>query len=420
MDYLLNKTHKALLKRFDTFSEQLSMLDAISEDANLADSYIKTWIATQRSAIETRKDPKLINYLGKLTRYGYLSHGLLEILSEGIIRLLGQNRFLKYVVPPGYGRSSGKLDVISLCIIRRALSIYSSLADTLFAIQGLGSYPISFAGSAAQKKKYLPKIARGELIPAFAMTEPEAGSDLSSIKTTAIPKKGGYLIRGIKTFITNAGIADLYTVFANVPGKGKKNSMTAFVIETNTKGVFITKRLEMMSPHPIGEIIFDCFIPANSRIGHEGEGMLIAKKTLGIFRTTVGAAAIGLATRALQEAINYTQNRKQFGKYLSDFQGVKFELAEMATDLKACELMVFNSAWQVNHNKASYEPSMAKLIATEKAQTIIDRALQLHGGVGVMKGSIVERLYREIRALRIYEGASEIQKLIIAKKILNQ
>ena len=351
-----------------------------------------------------------------------------------LLRLLAKEGLARYVVPASYGGVHASVDIRSLCLIRRGLARYSALADTMFAMQGLGSYPITLAGSEELKKKYLPRVASGEAVATFALTEPQAGSDAASIQTVAGRDGDCYILDGHKKFISNAGVADFYVVFAKTdPAQGRKG-ISAFVVEKSWPGL-TTQKLEVIAPHPIGEVRLEgCRVPVASRLGQEGEGYSLVMRTLECFRTTVGAAALGLAERALEEALAYAKQRVQFGKTLSEFQGLRFMLAEMATDLEASRLLVFgaarrldqarcaagSSATAIGHDDASLVlgSSMAKLYATERAQQVIDRALQIHGGVGVLRGSVVERLYREVRALRVYEGTSEIQKEIICHQLL--
>ena len=354
------------------------------------------------------------------------------------VRRLGAEGWLRYVVPQRYGGVHENLDVRSVCLIRRGLARYSSLADTMFAMQGLGSYPISLSGSEQLRQRFLPPVARGEWVATFALTEPQAGSDAASIQTLARREGASYVLDGTKRFISNAGIADFYVVFAKTdPAQGRRG-ISAFVVERNSPGLKMTRSLELIAPHPIGEFELDhCRVPAENLLGREGEGYSILQQTLEVFRATVGAAAIGLAERSLEEAIAYCLARVQFGKTLSEFQGLRFQLAEMATELEAARLLVFQAAWKLDKARCQdsstlsaksrgdrrtlvLASSMAKLQATETAQRVIDQALQLHGGLGVLKGSVVERLYREVRALRIYEGTSEIQKEIIAHQLIEE
>ncbi|MBI4464348.1 MAG: acyl-CoA dehydrogenase family protein [Acidobacteria bacterium] len=350
------------------------------------------------------------------------------------VRRMAAQGLLRYVVPEAYGGVHPALDIRTLCLIRRALSRSSSLADTMFAMQGLGSCPITLAGSEKLKQRFLPPVARGEFIATFALTEPEAGSDAAGVRTRARREGSDYILDGSKKFISNAGIADFYVVFAKTdPAQGRKG-ISAIVVEKDRPGAS-TRRLEVIAPHPIGELWMEgCRVPVENRLGEEGEGYNILLRTLESFRTTVGAAALGLAERAMAEATAYIKRRVQFGKTLAEFQGLRFMLAERATEMEAARLLVFQAAWNLDRARGNnlaavssgeaadrelvIASSMAKLYATEAAQRAIDCALQLHGGLGVLKGTVVERLYREIRSLRVYEGTSEIQKEIIAHQLL--
>ncbi len=337
------------------------------------------------------------------------------------LRLLSARGFLGYTVPRAYGGHDEAVQARALCLIREALAEGSALADLAFATQALGSYPITLAGSEELKARYLPRVASGEAITAFALTEAQAGSDVVAIQSRAVKREREYILNGEKRFISNAGVANVYTVFAKTnPDLGSKG-LSAFVVGADTPGFSVKELTRVMAPHPIGVVAFeDCRIPENHLLGAEGQGLAIALQTLDLLRPTVGAAACGLAARALNEALRYASHRKQFGKLLAEFQAIQLKLADMATELDAARLLVYRAAWVKDQtgSEARLEASMAKLFATEAAQEIIDQALQIHGGVGVVTGSAVERLYREVRALRIYEGTSEIQRLQIAKQLL--
>jgi len=335
-----------------------------------------------------------------------------------LVRHLG-NRFLKHAIPYPFGGHKKRLDVRSLCLVRESLAYHSGLADFAFAMQGLGSGPISLFGSNALKKKYLPRVANGKMIAAFAISEPEAGSDVRSMQATGRRQGDEFVINGTKTWISNADLAHFYVVFCRYPEGGDK-SYVALLVDDKTEGLTI-RRFDVIAPHPIGTLEFkDCRVPASALIGKEGQGLKIALATLDVFRPTVGAAALGFARRALDEAVARSQQRKAFGKTLSEFQITQVKLAEMALAIDASALLVYRAAWMhdVLREPVTREAAMAKLHATESAQRIIDEAVQILGGQGVLAGSITERLYREIRALRIYEGTSEIQKLIIANQVL--
>jgi acyl-CoA dehydrogenase len=338
-----------------------------------------------------------------------------------LVRALASEGLLDYTVPAQFDAGAKEIDVRSLCVVRERLSYESSLADLMFAMQGLGSFPLTLAGAGEIKRRLLPMVKSGEAIAAFAITEPDAGSDVSAIQTTARREGAGYVIDGGKTFISNAGLADFYTVFARTEADKGHKGISAFVVERDAPGFSFEGKIELIAPHPIGRIRFDgCRVPAANLLGEEGEGFKIAMATLDTFRPTVGAAAIGLAWRAMDEAIGYAKRRVQFGRPIAEFQSTQMKLAEMATELDAARLLVYRAAWKKDNSseRVTLESAMAKLFATESSQRVIDQAVQIHGGAGLVKGAAVEHLYREIRALRIYEGTSEIQKLVIAGQLL--
>ena len=340
-----------------------------------------------------------------------------------IARDLGAAGILKYTVPQEFGGIRSAVQARDLCVLREELARGGTLADTMFAMQALGSYPITLAARESQKRGYLPKVASGAAIAAFAITEPEAGSDVASMQTRALRQGDNFLLTGTKRFISNAGIADFYVVFASTEPQEKAKGISAFIVDAAAAGMVVKEKTEMLSPHPIGVIELDnCIVDENALLGKEGEGLQIAFATLDLLRCTVGAAAVGLAQRALDEAIQYSKSRRQFGRPIAEFQGIEFKLAEMATELEAARLLVYQAAWahDSGNDDAKQKSSMAKLFATEAAQRIVDQALQIHGGSGLIAGSIMERLYRDVRALRIYEGTSEIQKVIIARNLLNK
>jgi acyl-CoA dehydrogenase len=346
----------------------------------------------------------------------------LEASARRLVRRLGTEEFLGYTIPAEFGGKRAKVQARDLCILREELARGAALADNLFAVQALGSYPITLAGSAAQKHHYLPPTVSGTAVAAFALTEPEAGSDVAALQTRAIRRDGEFELSGIKRFISNAGIATYYVVFAVTAPGAKAKAISAFITDAGVPGL-VTESMAVMSPHPIGTVSFEnCSISADALLGVEGEGLGIAYETLGLLRCTVGAAAVGMAQRALDEAMFYSRQRRQFGRSIGEFQAIQFKLADMATELEAARLLVFQAAWSRDSGSpdAARQSSMAKLYATEAAQRIIDQGLQIHGGTGVLAGSIMERLYRDIRALRIYEGTSEIQKLIIARELLKK
>jgi acyl-CoA dehydrogenase len=347
----------------------------------------------------------------------------IEEQARQLVRQLGEEGFLAFAVPNQFGGQRDTVQARDLCFIREELARGSALADTMFATQALGSYPIALAGTEAQKRRILPAVARGESIAAFAITEPEAGSDVASLQTTAIRRGDEYCLNGRKRFISNAGIAQNYVVFASTDPQKKAKGISTFVLGAETPGLRVSEKTELLSPHPIGAVEFlNCMAPPDALLGAEGRGLEIAFATLDLLRCTVGAAAVGLARRAMEEAIRYSQARKQFGRPIAQFQAIEFKLADMATELEAARLLVYQAAWAHDfaESGAKAKASMAKYYATEAAQRIVDQALQIHGGSGLIAGSIMERLYRDVRALRIYEGTSEIQKLIIARELLER
>jgi acyl-CoA dehydrogenase len=341
-----------------------------------------------------------------------------------VVARMGADGLTAWCVPERFGGARvGRpedVDVRAIALIREALGYADGLADTALAMQGLGSYPITLAGTEAQKARYLPGILDGTRLGAFALTEPEAGSDVANLACRARRDGDHYVLDGAKTFISNAGVAGQYVVFATLDPEAGREGITAFVVEPGDPGLHV-EPLEVIAPHPIGTLRFDgCRVPAERRLGDEGGGFKLAMGTLDVFRTTVGAAALGMARRALDEALAYATRRVQFGRPIARHQIIGAYLAEMATDLDAARLLVFRAAFlrDVRGASVTREVAMGKLYATEAASRIIDLAVQVHGGQGVLKGSVVERLYREIRALRIYEGTSEIQKLIISSSLL--
>jgi len=339
---------------------------------------------------------------------------------RGLVRSLAEGGWLRYTVPEPYGGALERLDVRSLCLARETLAYASGLADFAFAMQGLGSGPISFFGSDEQKRRWLPSVAAGETIAAFAISEVDAGSDVMAMRTTARRDGGGYVIDGEKTWISNAGIADRYVVFARYPEAGERG-FAAFVVDAANPGLAITERIDVTAPHPLGTVTLDgCRVDGDALIGEAGGGMKVALGTLDVFRSTVGAAALGFARRALDEALAWCAERHVFGQALSEYQLTKTALAEMAIDIDASALLVYRAAWTRDAGAAriTREAAMAKLYATEAAQRVVDRAVQLLGARGVVRDSIAETLYRDVRALRIYEGTTEVQKLVIAGQLL--
>ena len=334
---------------------------------------------------------------------------------------LGQSNFLQPTVCSEYGGARAALDVRSLCISRETLAFHSGIADFCFAMQGLGSGPISLFGTSQQKANYLPAVLRGEKIAAFALSELEAGSDVSAITCSAIDRSDFFELNGTKSWISNAGIADFYVVFARTgPDQGAKG-LSAFIVDSGTIGLKVTDRPQITSPHPVGTLEFkNCRIMRTNLIAEIGMGFKIAMATLDVFRSTVGAAAIGFARRALTETLRHVTVRETFGKKLCDHQLTQARIADMATQLDAAELLVYRAAWEKDNGaeRVTRQAAMAKLYATEVAQDIIDSAVQLLGARGVVHNSVVERLYRDVRPLRIYEGTSEIQKLIVANQVI--
>ena len=336
--------------------------------------------------------------------------------------MLGRAGWLAYLAPKSFGGVAEAVSLRDVCLLREELARVSPLADAVLAVQALGSYPIAAAGSYEQKRRYLPAFMRGDKMAAFALTEPEAGSDAASIQTRAVRRGGEYYLTGVKSFVSNAGIAGSYIVFASTDPEKKAQGLSAFIVDGESRGLAVREKLRLIAPHPIGVVAFeDCAVPASHLLGRESDGINIAFRTLDALRPTVGAAAVGLGQRALEEAMHYSQNRRQFGRALADFQATQFKLADMATELEAARLLVYRAAWEQDRGAPSKRSiSMAKLFATEAAQRIVDQALQIHGGMGVVAESVVARLYNAVRALRIYEGTSEIQRLVIARELLKQ
>ena len=338
---------------------------------------------------------------------------------RALVRQLGDGDWLRYCVPASHGGAFEQLDVRALCLCRETLAQVAGLADFAFAMQGLGAGPISLFGSPALKDRYLPGVRDGERIAAFALTEPEAGSDIGAMRAVARRDGQGWRLDGEKTFISNAGIADHYVVFARVEGADR--AFGAFVVDANAPGLSVTERITTLSPHPLGTItLTDCRVFEDAEVGPPGKGLRVALGTLDVFRSTVAAAALGFARRALAEAVAHAKTRSVFGKPLAEHQLTQAKIAGMATLVDASALLVYRAAWtrDTQAERVTREAAMAKLHATESAQRVIDDAVQILGGRGVVAGAVVERLYREIRALRIYEGTTEIQQLIIGGDVL--
>jgi acyl-CoA dehydrogenase len=346
-------------------------------------------------------------------------YGETDDIPEELVNVMAEAGFFKLLVPENVGGTGVK--ALPICLAREELAGVYCPADVTLAMQGLGSYPIFLAGNDDQKVKYLTKIGTGELLTTYALTEPEAGSDVNAIKADARERTDGFILNGMKKFISNGYAAHIAVVFARTPRVDHPQALSALILEKGMPGFSVSKRMRMMAPHDIVELTFDnCFVPKENLLGRIGEGFKIAMKTLDVFRMSVGAAAVGIGQAAFDAALDYSKKRIQFGSPIATFQGIQFKLAEMATELDAARALVYRAALLKDQggSRVSRAASMAKFYATEAAFRVVDQALQIHGGVGVLQGSVVERLYREIRALRIYEGTSEIQKLIIAKSLL--
>ncbi len=354
--------------------------------------------------------------------HGLVDHGDVDGSCRRIVRKLGDDGWLRAAIPEAYGGLYPTLDVRTLCLSRETLAYQDGLADFAFAMQGLGSGPISLFGSEDLKRHYLPKVARGEAIAAFALSEPEAGSDVAAMSTTAVPDGPDHVrIDGLKTWISNGGIADYYIVFARSGEAPGARGLSAYVVEADTPGLIIEDRIEVIAPHPLATLRFEgCRVPLSRRIGGAGEGFKVAMATLDVFRSTVGAASLGFARRAMDEALRHASSRHLFGAPLAELQMTQAALAEMATNVDTAALLVYRAAWTKDQGapRVTREAAMAKMHATEAAQSVIDKAVQIFGGLGVTKGVKVEELYRENRALRIYEGATEVQKVVIARELL--
>ena len=366
--------------------------------------------------LEQRLDAWASEHMPALTAN---EHHDLDGTCVAIVRALGEAGFTGYAVPASGGGNLEKLDVRTLCIIRETLARHNALADFAFAMQGLGSGPVSLFGNTQQQENYLTAVAKGEKIAAFSLSEPNAGSDVAAMSCAAHKDGDEWVLNGTKTWISNAGIADFYTVFARSDDQGGARGISCFLVEAGTPGFEVTERIDLVAPHPLGTLQFtDCRIPASHLVGEEGRGFGIAMATLDVFRSTVAAAALGMARRALDETLDYTADRDIFGGKLGDLQLVQAKIGEMALGVDSSALLIYRAAWTKDcaADRVTREAAMAKYHATETAQQVIDAAVQLHGGKGVTKGYIVEALYRDIRALRIYEGASEVQTTIIARQ----
>jgi acyl-CoA dehydrogenase len=353
---------------------------------------------------------------------GAVDHHDVDASCRRLVEALGRGGWLRAAVPAAYGGLFPSFDVRTLCLAREILAYRDGLADFAFAMQGLGTGSITLFGSEELKARYLPPVAQGEAIAAFALSEPEAGSDVAAMSATATPDGSGHVrIDGVKTWISNGGIADHYVVFVRTGEAPGARGLSAFMVDADTPGLAIAERIEVIAPHPLATLRFEnCRVPLSNRIGGPGEGFKVAMATLDVFRSTVGAAALGFARRAFDEALGRAGTRRLFGGPMGDLQMVQASLGEMATEIDAAALLVYRAAWTKDQgaSRVTREAAMAKMYATEAAQGVIDKAVQLFGGLGVTKGVKVEELYREIRALRIYEGATEVQKIVVARELL--
>ena len=378
--------------------------------------------------METMLSPEDLAYQASCRRYAAAElveiekkYGEINEVPEEMRRSMAKAGLFKHIIPEEYGGAG--VSATRICLAREVLAGVYGPADVTLAMQGLGAFPIVLGGNEAQKRRYLPKVVSGDYLTTFALTEPNAGSDVSNLETIATPVEGGYALSGVKRFISNGYSADMAVIFAKTPTPEKPKSISAFIIKKGTPGFEVAARMELMAAHDIVRFTLDrAIVPADNLLGDIGDGFKLAMGTLDLMRMTVGAAAVGMAQKALDEALEYASNRVQFGVPIADQQGIKFKLAEMATQLEAARLLVYRAAIKKDKNApdVTLAASMAKLYATEAAWSIIDQALQIHGGIGVMKGAAVERLYREIRPLRIYEGTTEIQKLIISRFLLKK
>ena len=371
---------------------------------------------------------------------GQYAHQDVDAACRQLVRQLGEAGWLRHAVAgAAHGGATEVIDTRAICMLREALAFHNGLADFAFAMQGLGSGAISLHGSTAQRERYLPRVARGTAIAAFALSEPDAGSDVAAMSCSAREDGEYWVLTGEKTWISNGGIADFYVVFARssplsaVPGaagasggsaKGKptraSDGISAFIVDAASPGLEIARRIEVMAPHPLATLRFnDCRVPRSQMLGVAGQGFRVAMQTLDVFRTSVAAAALGFARRALHEGLQRAASRKMFGQHLADLQLTQAKLAQMATTVDSAALLTYRAAWLRDRGRViTAEAAMAKMAATEGAQQVIDAAVQMWGGAGVERGNVVESLYREIRALRIYEGATEVQQLIIARELL--
>jgi acyl-CoA dehydrogenase len=341
--------------------------------------------------------------------------------ARALLGVLGEGGWLRHAVPGAFGGASERLSLRALALVREALAYASPLADAVYALQALGSMPITLSGNRAMQDRFLPEVAAGRAMASFALTEPEAGSDAAALQSWAERAEGGYRLHGRKWFISNAGLADFYCVFATLDRAAGRKGITCFVVEAGAEGLRYLGPQLMSEPHPLGEIVFDgCFVPEEQRLGDEGGGFKLGMKALDRLRPTVAAAACGMAARALEEALAHARVRRQFGVALAELPLVQEKLARMATELEAAWLLTFRAAHAADRGAERFtlEAAQAKLYATEAAQRIVDDAVQIHGARGVLADGVVDRLYRSVRALRIYEGTSEVQHLLIARELV--
>ena len=349
------------------------------------------------------------------------SHDDVDAQCRGLVRQLGAAGWLRHAVAgSAHGGASEVIDTRAICLLRETLAWHHGLADFAFAMQGLGSGAISLHGTQAQRERYLPRVASGSAIAAFALSEPNAGSDVAAMACTATDDGDDCVIDGEKTWISNGGIADFYVLFARTGEAAGARGISAFIVDADTPGLEVAERIEVIAPHPLARLRFEqCRVPKSQRLGGAGQGFKIAMRTLDVFRTSVAAAALGFARRALHEGLQRAMDRPMFGQRLADFQLTQAKLANMATTVDSAALLTYRAAWLRDQGRSvTREAAMAKMAASEGAQQVIDAAVQLFGGEGVRSGAMVEQLYREIRALRIYEGATEVQQLIIGRDLL--
>ena len=349
------------------------------------------------------------------------SHDDVDAQCRVLVQQLGTAGWLRHAVAgTAHGGLLDGIDTRAICLLRETLAWHHGLADFAFAMQGLGSGAISLHGSAAQRERYLPRVANGSAIAAFALSEPDAGSDVAAMACSATDEGEFYVINGEKTWISNGGIADFYLLFARTDEAPGARGISAFIVDADTLGLAVAERIDVIAPHPLARLRFErCRVPKSQRLGEAGQGFKIAMQTLDIFRTSVAAAALGFARRALHEGLQRAMSRNMFGQRLADFQLTQAKLAQMATTVDSAALLTYRAAWLRDQGRVvTREAAMAKMAATEGAQQVIDAAVQLFGGEGVRSGAVVESLYREIRALRIYEGATEVQQLIIGRDLL--